>query len=123
MAVNPLLRLQDKTAALVKIDPARAAPGVAMQPGDGPLKDIGVLSVVRCRRVRRRNLQQGAQFNEEGLIVRQFFAAGGLPAGDEGGGFLFGDLDVVYVGTDHATPYQVNFISVQLHTMISESGQ
>jgi len=97
MAVNALLGFQNKTAPFVKVNPARAAPGVAMQPGDGPLEDIGVLPVVRCRRVRRRNLQQGAQFNEEGLVVRQFLAAGGLPAGDEGGGDCVGSLSVIHV--------------------------
>jgi hypothetical protein len=50
---------------------------------DGAFEDVFVVGVVGAGGVGERDVEDGAQFGEEELIVGALRAAGGVPAGDE----------------------------------------
>ena len=58
--IASLLGLQHEAAALVKIDEPRTRAAVAMDEGDRPLENVGVLALVRLRRLRAWQAQHAA---------------------------------------------------------------
>ncbi|MBK1631588.1 hypothetical protein CKO31_12705 [Thiohalocapsa halophila] len=79
-----LLGLQHEAAATVAVDAPDALATVGLVEGDAALEDIGVLRLVRLRRVRRRQAEQSRELGDEELVVGQLGAIRLLPAGDEG---------------------------------------
>lgn len=83
LALGGLLGFQDKTVALVAVDPPGRAGTVGMLEVDAAFEDVVVLRVVLLRGARRLDVEQVAQVDHERLRVRLLRAAGLGPGGDE----------------------------------------
>ena len=70
--VRALLGFQHEAAAPVEVDAADADGAVPVGEADGLFEDVGVLGVVRAGGLGRFDLQHGAQFREEKLVVGAF---------------------------------------------------
>ena len=83
-AETGLLGLQHVAGAAVEVDEAVAAGAVAVLEDHPALEAVGVLVGVLPGRVRLGQVEEGAEFGEEELVVGPLGAVGPLPAGDEG---------------------------------------
>ena len=71
-SIGSLLGFEHEVTALVEVDPPGAAGAVAMGEGDIALKNIGVQVNVRRGGVRRRDVEQNAEFGKEALAIGAF---------------------------------------------------
>jgi hypothetical protein len=75
-----LFGFEDEAAAPVAVDAARAGAAIAMSKRDRPLEHV----VLFRRGVRRLDIEQAAQVNDEALRRGEFGGGNAGPAGDEG---------------------------------------